>query len=293
MATSTVKTAAKLTITSTLPLPNSSLQIPQLGFGVYQSHGPTCIKSCTTAIKVGYRKIDSAQYYDNEALVHDAVISDSASVARSDLWLTTKILFPGDDAKSTYRSVADSVEKLGGAGGYADLFLIHNITGGAKGRKLMWQALERAYDEGSVKAIGVSNWGIQHMEEIKSYAKIWPPHVLQIELHPWCQQREVVSYAQRHGIVVEAYCPLVRGMKNDDKTLVGIAEKVGKGPGQVLVRYCLQKGWSPLPKSDTPERIQGNADVFGWGLDEADMRALDGLDQGAEGALVEVVDNGT
>lgn len=169
----------KLSVSSTLPLPKTSLAIPQLGFGVYQSHGPTCIKSCLTALQAGYLKIDSAQYYENEALVNDAVTQQK--IPREQLWLTTK-LFPPNDASGTYKSVTDSVEKLGGKGGYADLFLIHSARGGAEARRSTWQALEQAHEEGKIRAIGVSNWGIQHMEELRETAKVWPPHVLQIEV---------------------------------------------------------------------------------------------------------------
>lgn len=282
--------APKISISTTLSLPNSKVAMPQFGFGVYQSHGPTCTQSCLTALRAGYLKIDSAQYYANESLVHDAIIQQK--IPREQLWLTTKILSAGTDAESTYKSIADSVERLGGKGGYADLFLIHSASGGSKARKLMWQALERAFEEGKVRAIGVSNWGVQHFEETKEYAKVWPPHVLQIELHPWCQQREIVSYCQSHKIAIEAYCPIVRNQKAHDKTLLSIAGKHSKDPNQVLIRYSLQKGWSPLPKSDTPDRIVSNADVFDFELDEADMSALDGLDQGDRGSIVMTVKNG-
>ena len=111
------------------------------------------------------------------------------------------------------------------------------------------------------------------------------------QLHPWNQQREAVEYCQKNKIVVEAYCPLVRNQKADDKTLVQLAEKYKKNTSQVLIRYCIEKGWVPLPKSDTPSRIKANADVFGFELDKEDMAALDGLDQGANGAIVQAVDN--
>lgn len=158
-------------------------------------------------------------------------------------------------------------------------------------RQVIWQALERAHEEGLCRSIGVSNWGIGHLEEAKSYAKIWPPHVNQIELHPWCQQREIVKYCQDNGIAIEAFCPLVRTRKMNDKTLTSIASKHTKDPGAVLIRYSLQKGWSPLPKSDTPSRIESNADVYDFELDSDDMGRLDSLDQGAAGAIEESVVN--
>lgn len=147
------------------------------------------------------------------------------------------------------------------------------------------------HEEGKARSIGVSNFGVGHIEEMKQYAKIWPPHVNQIELHPWCQQRTIVDYCQKHGIIVEAYCPLVRNQKASDPTLNKIAEKYQKTTAQILVRYCLQKNWVPLPKSDTPSRIVANADVYGFELEKSDMETLDGLDQGSRGAIVQAVTN--
>lgn len=155
----------------------------------------------------------------------------------------------------------------------------------------MYQALERAHASGHCKAIGVSNFGIGHIEELKTFAKIWPPQVNQIELHPWNQQKETVAYCQEHGIVVEAYCPIVRNQKAKDPTLAGIAEKHGKTPNQVLIRWSLQRGFVPLPKSDTPSRIEENADVYGFSLSEEEMGKLNSLDQGEKGAIVQVADN--
>ncbi len=113
--------------------------------------------------------------------------------------------------------------------------------------------------------------------------------VVQMKLHPWCQQRTIDEYCRKHGIVVEAYSPLVRNRKADDPTLVKLVEKYKVSGPQVLIRYCLQKGWVPLPKSDTPSRIEANADVFGFEIDEEDMKALDGLDQGDRGAIGKIV----
>ena len=114
---------------------------------------------------------------------------------------------------------------------------------------------------------------------------------LTLKLHPWCQQREITSYCASHNIIVEAYSPLVRNQKAHDRTLVSLSKKHGKTTAQVLVRYCLQKGWVPLPKSDTPSRIEENADVYGFELSGEDMGVLDGLDMGREGAIVQAVDN--
>lgn len=281
--------SSKLSIKSSFALPNSKHQIPQIGFGVYLSPLDKCVNSCLKAFEAGYRHIDTAQYYENEEAVGRAL--KESKIPREDVYLTTKILFAGDDAESTYQKVVGSVNTMVGSGGYVDLFLIHSPNFGPEKRKLMWQALERAKEEGRIRDIGVSNYGIQHMEEIKEIGKVWPPAVNQIELHPWCQQRECVEYCKKNNIIVEAYCPLVRNEKAGDKTLKIICEKHKVGPNQVLVRWSLQKGFVPLPKSDTPSRIVSNADVYGFELDADDMAKLDGLDQGKAGAIVEAVKN--
>jgi len=281
---------ASYTLKSTLPHPNSSYKIPILGFGVYQSHGDTCIQSCLSALKAGYRHIDTAQYYANEDQVGEAV--KKSGLSRSDVYITSKILSPGSNDEETYNSVIGSVEKIDpGSKGYVDLMLIHSPNAGSQARKSMWLALEKAHKEGRCRAIGVSNFGKGHIEELKEYASTWPPHVNQIELHPWCQQREIVDYCNTNKIIVEAYCPLVRNQKADDKTLKSLAEKYKKNTGQVLIRYCIEKGWVPLPKSDTPSRIEGNADVYDFSLSKEDMASLDGLDQGAKGSIVQAVTN--
>lgn len=279
----------KLTIKDVLPLPHTSVKIPRLGFGVYQSPASVATATCLSALSAGYRHIDSAQYYRNESEVGAAVAQ--CGLPRSSVFLTTKILSARGSVRASYQSALDSVHKMDPSpgGGYVDLFLIHTASGGLSARKEMWLALEQLHKEGKAKAIGVSNYGIAHIEEMKEYATVWPPMVNQIELHPWCQQRDAVAYCHENGIVVEAYSPLVRNKKAGDKTLLGVAERCGKTTQQVLVRYALQKDWVPLPKSDAPERIEANRDVFDFEIAEGDMQALDALDQGAKGAIVQAV----
>ncbi|KAJ5145974.1 uncharacterized protein N7515_000538 [Penicillium bovifimosum] len=281
--------SASLKITDTLPLPNSGVRIPRLGFGVYRSPTHQCVKSCLKALEAGYRHIDTAQFYANEAEVGEAL--RTSGVPREEVFATTKILSPAASIEATYDKLLASVHKIGGADGYVDLFLIHSSSSGSAGRKLLWQALEKLYAEGKAKSIGVSNWGVGHIEEMRSYAQVWPPHVNQIELHPWCQQRVIVEYCRNNGIIVEAYSPIVRNYKANDPTLVDVAKKYGKATQQVLIRYALQKGWVPLPKSDSPERIVSNMDVFDFDISKDDMAVLDALDQGSAGAIVEAVSN--
>ena len=274
------------TLQSTLKLSGGN-QLPILGFGVWDSPSHLTTQSCLSALKTGYRHIDTAQLYGNETEVGKAL--QESGLARKHVFITSKIYTPDSDAASTYQKCLGSVEKIAGKDGYLDLMLIHNANVGAEPRKKMWQAMEKLHDEGRYKSIGVSNFGIAHLEDLKKYAKVWPPAVNQLELHPWLQQREVVDYCQQNGIVVEAYCPLVRNSKKDDATLNAIAEKHKKSTAQVLVRYCIEKVWSPLPKSDNAGRIQQNADVFDFQLDSDDMSKLDSVPQ--ESALVLAVDN--
>ena len=179
----------KLTLKSTIQLPNSSVTIPRLGFGVYQSHGATCLSSCLTAFHTGYRHIDTAQCYANEAQVGRAVLE--SGILRSDVFLTSKMLAPArsvdqpdvPDEHETYLRIIDSLKNFAvGEKGYADLFLIHSPHSGPQGRKILWKALEKAFKEGRVNAIGVSNFGTSHIDELKEYAEVWPPHVNQIEV---------------------------------------------------------------------------------------------------------------
>ncbi|KAJ0124397.1 ldo-keto reductase [Diaporthe amygdali] len=279
------------TITDALPIPNSptNQRMPQLGFGTYLSPPELTLRSCLAALKAGYRHIDTAQYYQNEAEVGQAI--QQSGLRREDVFVTTKVLTPGDSVDANYASCLESVEKIGGKGGYVDCFLIHSPNVGEAKRKELWLALERLHREGRARAIGTSNFGKGQIEGLRGIGEVWPPHVNQIELHPWHQQREIVQYCNDNGIIVQAYCPIVRNQKADDPTLAGIARDHGVTPNQVLIRWGLQKGWVSLPKSDNPDRIRLNADVFGFDLSVDEEVLLDGLDQGAAGGLVQTVNN--
>ncbi|KAK4220362.1 NADP-dependent oxidoreductase domain-containing protein [Rhypophila decipiens] len=272
-----------LSIQSTVAPRGSHVRVPRLGFGVYQILGDSCTTACQRALEVGYRQIDTAQLYRNEEQVGAAL--RKSGLPRSHVFITTKQGLRGDTPEATYQLAEKSVERIAGPSSgtkaYVDLFLIHipHIRGDAEGRKEVWQALERLYAEGKARLIGVSNFSVDHMEEMKSYAKVWPPHVNQIELHPWSQQRDVVEYCERHGIAFQAYSPLAEGLKMDDEVLLSVARKHAKSPAQILVRYGLQRGWVVLPKSQRDERIQENASVFDFELDVDDMLTLDNLDK--------------
>ncbi|KAH6998673.1 NADP-dependent oxidoreductase domain-containing protein [Ilyonectria sp. MPI-CAGE-AT-0026] len=264
-----------VTSDSRIQLPNSNTSIPQLGFGVYKLRGDSCINACLEALAAGYRHIDSAELYRNSHLVRDAVVR--SNLGREDIFLTTKVGSP-KARRGKASANGNSVNS------YVDLLLIHVPGPSREHRRKLWGALERLGAEGKARSIGVSNFRVHHLEEMREYATVWPPSVNQIELHPWCQQRDLVSYCNTNGIVVQAYSPLATGARLDDATLGAIASKHGKTPAQVLVRYALQKNWVPLPKSAQAGRIRENADVYEFVLEEVDMMALDALDEGAKGA---------
>lgn len=194
-------------ITDVLPLPNTTVTIPRLGFGVYRSPQDQTVKSCLAAIQAGYRHIDTAQFYGNEAQVGDVV--RTCGLDRKDLFTTTKILTPAGSPEATYEKILESVRKIGGGGGegaYVDLFLIHSASCGKAGRKESWLALERLLAEGKTRAIGVSNYGISHLEEMREYAKIWPPHVNQIEVS---EARQSGRYQGVHWLT-KNFCTIYR-----------------------------------------------------------------------------------
>ncbi|KAF7550204.1 hypothetical protein G7046_g8093 [Stylonectria norvegica] len=263
-------TTPALSLKSTAQLINTTVSIPRLGFGTYQITGNACTTACLQAFAAGYRHIDSAQLYGNEAAVGEAV--RQSGLRREDVFLTSKVCRSGGGDR-TYQSLVDSVVKLAGEGGYVDLFLVHIPGSSRKFRQELWTAVERLHANGLARSIGVSNFRTQHIEEMKEYAT----------LHPWFQQRELVQYCQANGIVVEAYSPLATGAEMQNPSLQGVASKHGKSAAQVLIRYCLQKDWVALPKSGNAERIRQNADIYGFELDLDDMKTLDALDEGADG----------
>ena len=166
------------------PLSTTKTSIPHLGFGVYQLYGASCQAAVRAALAAGYRHFDTAQLYRNEADVGTA-IQDAISageVKRDDVFLTTKIRAPAGSPEQTYASCADSIDKVGGKGGYVDLFLIHIPGTGRDSREELWKTLEKLHGEGRARAIGVSNYRPQHIDEMKEYATVWPPHVNQIEV---------------------------------------------------------------------------------------------------------------
>ncbi|PCH43552.1 Aldo/keto reductase [Wolfiporia cocos MD-104 SS10] len=251
--------------------------MPMLGFGVYQNY--TTKDSVLEALRVGYRHIDSAQAYRNEAHVGDAI--RESGLPRQSVFLTTKCINKTHGYESTLSGVDASLERFGTD--YIDLFLIHDPMSGQERRLQTYRALLESRRAGKIRSVGVSNYGIKHLEEIKQ-AGLEMPSVNQIELHPLCQQTPIVSYCRENGIVVQAYCPILRG-KMDHPIVRELSEKYRRDPAHVLLRWSLQKGYVPLPKSATPARIRSNAQLYDFELHESDMAQLDTLNEGKAGAI--------
>lgn len=177
-------------------------------------------------------------------------------------------------------AIATTMKEIGGLE-YVDLFLLHSPHGGKEGRLGAWKALVEGVEEGKIRSIGVSNYGVHHLEELE----VWQKEagngkggilsVNQVELHPWLGRQDIVKYCNQRHIVLEAYCPIVRGKRFDDPLLKPIVERTSKTPAQVLIRWSLQKGFVPLPKSVTPSRIEENADVYDFELTFEEMESLE------------------
>ncbi|THG93976.1 hypothetical protein EW026_g7394 [Hermanssonia centrifuga] len=215
----------------------------------------------------------------NEAAMGKAV--RDSGVKREEVFVTSKIWYPDYGYESTLLCVDDSLEKIGLE--YIDLYLIHSPETGKKSRLDTWRALIEQRNRGKLRTIGVSNFNVKHIEEIRE-AGLELPAVNQMEIHPYCQNRPIVEYCKKNGIVLQAYCPLIRG-QFDNPLFVELADKYNKTIAQVLVRWSLQHGFSPLPKSSRAHRIKENADVHDFEISDEDIARLDALDKGDDGAL--------
>lgn len=259
---------------------SNNVTIPELGFGTWQT--PDCdvaVASVKKALEVGYRHIDTAQGYKNEASVGQAI--KESGIPREELFLTTKLWNANHSYDLVMSSFEESLEKL--QTDYIDLFLIHWPNPVAfrdnwqTANAETWRAFEELYQAGKIKAIGVSNFLPHHFEELKKTATIFPM-VNQIFLAPGELQEEVVTYCHEHDVLLEAYSPLGTGKIFDVPEMKALAEKHQKSIAQVALRWSLQHGFLPLPKSVTPSRIEENIHVFDFELSEEDMNTIDQLD---------------
>lgn len=265
--------------TATYTLANG-ITIPQIGFGTWQTpDGDVAVASVKAALAAGYRHIDTAQGYHNEQGVGQAI--KESPLPREEIFVTTKLTNSNHSYELMRSSFQESLDKL--QLDYVDLFLIHWPNPIAfrdhwqQANADSWRAMEELYEAGKIKAIGVSNFRPHHLEELKKTAKIMPM-VNQIFLAPGEKQETVVSYCKDHNILLEAYSPLGTGRIFEVPEMKQLADKHGKTIAQIALRWSLQHGFLPLPKSVTPSRIEENIQVFDFELSAADMALLDSLD---------------
>lgn len=258
--------------TATVSL-NNGVNMPWVGLGVYKAESGEPTKNAVLqALKDGYRSIDTASFYDNEESVGEAL--RESSVPREEIFLTTKVWNDEQGFEQTMEAFERSRQKLGVD--VIDLYLIHWPVPGKY--KETWGAMEKLYNEGKVKAIGVSNFTEEHLENLMKEAKVTPA-VNQVEYHPKNAQKGLREFCETHGIQMEAWRPLGRGDLLEDETIRQIADRHGKTPAQILIRWCLETKVVTIPKSITPERITANAQVFDFSLMAEDIQAIDGMNE--------------
>jgi len=259
----------------------SGYQIPVLGYGVWQTPNDVCEKVVKESFKVGYRHVDSAAVYRNEAPCGLAI--RHSGLPRDQIFFTSKVPTSGISYEAAVSQVAKTLKETGLE--YIDLMLIHAPYGGSAARKGAWKALVEAQEAGKVRSIGVSNYGVHHLEELKKHIKELEDErgpgkggvisVGQWELHPWCARKDITEWCFANGVIVEAYSPLVRAQRLDDKLLKPIVKRSGKTAAQILLRWSLQKGFVPLPKTVTKERIVENSELYDFELSPDEMKTLD------------------
>jgi len=263
----------ELAIETTVTL-NDGVAMPLFGLGTYQvASGGRCERAVAYALQRGYRHVDTAALYNNEADVGRAV--RSAGLAREAIFVTTKLWNSDQGYETTLRAFDRSLSRLGLD--TIDLYLIHWPEPGK--RLESWRALVEIKKRGRCRSIGVSNFTVKHLQELLRHSDT-VPSVNQVEFSPFLYQRDLLRYCQSNGIQLVAYCPLTRGDKLGDRRVVELARKHGKTAAQVLLRWALQHRVAVIPKSTRTERIDENAALFDFSLSDADMASLDALDAG-------------
>jgi 2,5-diketo-D-gluconate reductase A len=260
----------------TLSAGTTSIEIPQLGFGVWQVPEDEVVGAVTTAIETGYRSIDTARLYGNEEGVGEAI--KKSGVARDELFVTTKVWNDDQGFDSTLKAFDASMARLDLE--VLDLFLIHWPAPKQDAYVDTWKALLRLREEGRVRAVGVCNFQVPHLQRLRDETGELPA-INQVELHPYLQQNELREFHAEGGILTEAWSPLASGGDVlQDETIAQVAAKHGVTPAQAILRWHLDIGNVVIPKSVTPSRIRENFEVFGFRLDEDDLAAIATLDRG-------------
>jgi 2,5-diketo-D-gluconate reductase A len=261
---------------------NDGHTIPQLGFGVFQIEPADTVEAVRLALETGYRHIDTAEMYGNEKEVGEAV--RTSGLDRGEVFVTSKLnnsYHRPDDARRAFET---TLSELGFD--HLDLFLIHWPLPTLYDGDFVstWKTLEEFKADGRARSIGVSNFQVDHLERLAAEADVVPA-VNQIELHPYFQNQEVRAHGESHGIATEAWSPIAQGEVLDDPVIAEIAEKLGRTPAQVVLRWHIQRGRIVFPKSTTPERIRENFELFDFELEPGDAEAIDSLDKGEAGRM--------
>ncbi|EJP83946.1 aldo/keto reductase [Bacillus thuringiensis] len=256
---------------------NNGVEMPWFGLGVFKvEEGPELVEAVKSAIKAGYRSIDTAAIYGNEKAVGEGIRAgiEATGISREELFITSKVWNADQGYEETIAAYEESLKKL--ELDYLDLYLVHWPVEGKY--KDTWRALETLYKEDHVRAIGVSNFQIHHLQDVMKDAEI-KPMINQVEYHPRLTQKELQAFCKEQGIQMEAWSPLMQGQLLDNETLQAIAEKHGKTTAQVILRWDLQNGIITIPKSTKEHRIIANADVFNFELTKEDMETIDALNE--------------
>jgi 2,5-diketo-D-gluconate reductase A len=259
---------------------NSGHTIPQLGFGVFQIDPGDTVEAVLRAFEIGYRHVDTAEMYENEREVGQAIAQ--SELDRSEVFVTSKLNNGAHRPDDARRAFEGTLEALGSD--YVDLFLIHwPLPNRYDGDYVStWKTLEEFAADGRPRSIGVSNFEVDHLERLAAETETVPA-VNQIELHPYLLNDEVRAHGEAHGIATEAWSPIAQGGVLDDPAIEEIADRVGRTPAQVVLRWHVQRSSIVFPKSVTPERIRENFEIFDFELEPGDVERIDALDRGEDG----------
>ncbi len=256
---------------------HNGVEMPWFGLGVFKvEDGPELVEAVKSAIKAGYRSIDTAAIYGNEKAVGEGIRAGikEAGISREDLFITSKVWNSDQGYETTLAAYEESLKKL--ELDYLDLYLVHWPVEGKY--KESWRALETLYKEERVRAIGVSNFQIHHLQDVLTGAEM-KPMINQVEYHPRLTQKELQAFCKEQGIQMEAWSPLMQGQLLDNETLQEIAHKYGKTTAQIILRWDLQNEVVTIPKSTKEHRIVANADIFNFELTKEDVEKIDALNE--------------
>ncbi|MDU2489107.1 MAG: aldo/keto reductase [Clostridium celatum] len=265
---------------------SNGIKMPSIGFGTYKSgNDEETAKIVKYALEIGYRQIDTASFYGNEVGIGNGI--KESGINREDIFLVTKLWNDDHGYDKTIEAFNKSLERL--QVNYIDLYLVHWPN---KLNSETWKAFEYLYKTGKVKAIGVCNFKIGHLEELKKTAEIMPM-VNQIEIHPQSSKNDMLSYCEENNIQLVAWSPIMRGKLFSNNLMIDLAEKYKKTIAQIILRWHVQRGIIPIPKSSNEERIKENLSIFDFELSNNDMRTIDSLNEGDTVSVSGVPENTT